>query len=350
MIILGIDTSCDDTSIAVLENDRVLSNVITSQDDIHRSWGGVVPNLARRAHQENFPRVYALAFKRAGITEEKLDAIAVTKGPGLAISLEVGLEQAAQLAQRLNKPLYAINHMEGHLLSGLALSKNNQGTPHQNVAFPAMGLLVSGGHTEIILMKDFGEYEVIGQTVDDAIGEAYDKVARMVGLGYPGGALLAKFASNTKPSELKLPIAMKQSGDLNVSYSGLKTATRHALHKLTGGDLASLTKEQTHEIARAFQDAALSTILFKVEKAVKLHEPKTFFLGGGVAANTELRSKLRQLLRPYDIPLVFPRTKKLCADNGAMIALTAFLATQRGVKPNKLDELDRIPYWPIGAQ
>lgn len=349
MIILGIDTSCDDTSVAVLRDDKVLSNIITSQDDIHRSWGGVVPNLARRAHQENFPRVYALALKRAGILENEIDVIAVTKGPGLAISLEVGLAQAAELSVRLKKPLYAINHMEGHLLSGLALSKNNRGTSYQSVDFPALGLLVSGGHTEIILMQNFGEYEVIGQTVDDAIGEAYDKVARMVGLGYPGGALLAKLASTTEPSDLKLPTAMKQSGDLNVSYSGLKTATRHALHKLTGGDLSSLTKEQTHEIARAFQDAALSTILFKVEKAIKLHQPKTFFLGGGVAANTELRSKLRQILRPQRIPLVFPRTKKLCADNGAMIALTAFLAIKRDVKPNKLDELDRIPYWPINA-
>lgn len=349
MIILGIDTSCDDTSIAVLQNDIILSNIVTSQDDIHRSWGGVVPNLARRAHQENFPRVYELALKRAGIIESQIDAIAVTKGPGLAISLEVGLYQAQELAARLNKPLYAINHMEGHLLSGLALSKNGVGAHYQTITFPALGLLVSGGHTEIILMKAFGEYEIIGQTVDDAIGEAYDKVARMVGLGYPGGALLAKLASQTPSGELKLPTAMKQSGDLNVSYSGLKTATRHALHKLTGGDLASITKEQTLELARAFQDAALATILFKVEKALKLYEPKTFFLGGGVAANTELRSKLRSLLRPRGIPLIFPRTKKLCADNGAMIALAAFLAMQRGVKPNNIDEFDRIPYWPIGA-
>jgi N6-L-threonylcarbamoyladenine synthase len=348
MILLGIDTSCDDTSIAALRDDQILSNVITSQDDIHRSWGGVVPNLARRAHQENFPRVYKLALKRAGITEEEIDAIAVTKGPGLAISLEVGIENAQQLASRLNKPLFAINHMEGHLLSGLALSKNGVGSHHQNVSFPALGLLVSGGHTEIVLMKAFGEYEVVGQTVDDAIGEAYDKVARMVGLGYPGGALLAKLASKTPTSELRLPTAMKQSGDLNVSYSGLKTAARHALHKLTNGDPASLTKAQTHELARAFQNAAISTVLFKVEKAIALYKPQTFFLGGGVAANTELRTKLRKILRPHSIPLVFPRTKKLCADNGAMIALTAYLAILRGIQPNKADEFDRIPYWPIG--
>jgi N6-L-threonylcarbamoyladenine synthase len=242
-----------------------------------------------------------------------------------------------------------MNHMEGHLLSGLALNKNGGGTLYQNIDFPALGLLVSGGHTEIILMNAFGQYEIVGQTVDDAMGEAYDKVARMVGLGYPGGALLAKLAQKTPNSSIKLPTAMKQSGDLNVSYSGLKTATRHALHKLTNGDLTSLSKEQTHDIARAFQDAAIDTILFKVKKAIEIYQPKTFFLGGGVAANTELRAKLRKLLRPNNIPLVFPRTKKLCADNGAMIALAAFLAIKRDVPPNSLYELDRIPYWPITA-
>ncbi len=350
MILLGIDTSCDDTSIAVLENDCVLSNIVASQDNIHRDWGGVVPNLARQAHRENFPRVLQAALKRSGKILTDIDAIAVTRGPGLAISLEVGLDEAKKLALELKIPLYTVNHMEGHLLSGLARSKNGTGNRAQDVVFPALGLLVSGGHTQILLVKNFGEYEILGQTVDDAIGEAYDKVARMLGLGYPGGALLARLAEKTDTASFQLPIAMKHSGDLNVSYSGLKTATRHALHKLTGGQPETLTAEQTMEMAHAFQEAALGTILWKVGKAVEMYRPKTLLMGGGAAANVPLRRRLRTLLKPYGAKLIVPRNKKLFADNGAMIALAAYMAIQRGLPPSPLDAIDRLPNWPITAE
>ncbi len=343
MILLGIDTSCDDTSVAVLHNDRVLSNIISSQDDIHRDWGGVVPNLARRAHEENFQKVYELALKRAGIAEDQIEAIAVTYGPGLAIALGVGIDKAKELAARLSIPLYAVNHMEGHLFSPLAKSKNDRGTSWQILPFPLIGLLTSGKHTEIVLVKNFGEYEVLGQTLDDALGEAFDKVARMVGLGYPGGSLLAKLALEGNPHAYKLPIPMKGTPDFNVSYSGLKTATRRLLHEMTHGQPETLTKAQILDVAAVFQDAALETILWKLGKALEKYPVKHVLLGGGSAANVTLRKRLRTLAKKHGAQVFTPRNKKLCSDNGAMIALAAYLGIRHGKQPSDPDCVERAP-------
>lgn len=347
MIILGIDTSCDDTSVAVLKNDQVLSDIISSQDDIHRDWGGVVPNLARRAHEDNFEKVYRLALKRAGITEDQLEAIAVTRGPGLAIALGVGIDKARELSARLSLPLYGVNHMEGHLFSSLARTKLGNGFSWQSLSFPCLGLLVSGKHTEIVLVKGIGEYEVLGQTVDDALGEAFDKVARMVGLGYPGGSLLAKLALEGNAKAYSLPIPMKHSGDLNVSYSGLKTAVRRLLYEITDNTPDALTKDQLIDLAAVFQDTALTTILWKFSQALKQHPVKHILLGGGGAANIELRRRLRTLSREAGCQLHVPRTKKLCSDNGAMIALAAHLGIENGRQPEAPEAIERLPQLPL---
>lgn len=349
MIILGIDTSCDDTSVALLRDDCILANIVSSQDDIHREWGGVVPNLARHAHETNFERVYQTALRRAHVALQDIDALAVTLGPGLAISLEVGLKKAKQLAEELSIPLYAINHMEGHLLSSLARTSTGRGTKLSDLSLPFLGLLVSGGHTEVILANALGSYEVLGQTVDDALGEAFDKVARMLGLGYPGGAALAKLAQQGNPSAYTLPIPMRGSGDMNVSYSGLKTATRNLIYEITDTHPDELTKQQIVDIAATFQQAALKTILLKMEKALIAHPVKDVVLGGGVAANLELRKQLRSLAQRYGAKLHVPRQKKLASDNGAMIALAAYWRIQHGFPPSSLNELDRQPQLNIAG-
>lgn len=343
MIYLGIDTSCDDTSIGVVQNGRVLANIISSQDAIHREWGGVVPMLAKRAHEAEFPRVYKLALQRAGLLETDLDAIAVTYGPGLAPALEVGVTLAQELATRLQKPLYGVNHMEAHLLSVLAQTKTGKnGQIADQVQFPVLGVLVSGGHTEMALVHGFGQYEIIGETVDDAFGEAYDKVARMLSLGYPGGALLARLADQGNPKAFPLPTAMRQSGDLNVSYSGLKTATLKLVKTETENGEKTLSLTQIQNIAASFQEAALKTLLGKVEKALQAHpEIQAVWLGGGAAVNTQLRKRLRQLAMKNGLKLSTPYTTKLCRDNGAMVALVA--AIHEHIPMQKVEKLDRVP-------
>lgn len=347
MNVLGIDTSCDDTSVGLVEDYRVISNVISSQDAVHAEYGGVVPMLAKRAHEENFPQVLRLALQRAHVTPQEIEVIAVTRGPGLAPALEVGVTQAQRLAQAWQKPLLAVNHVEGHLLSALAQSKNGRnGWQPQASDFPLFGLIVSGKHTEIVLIHDWHSYEILGETVDDAIGEAYDKVARLLGLGYPGGTLLARFAQEGNPRSYPLPTAMRQSGDLNVSYSGLKTASLRLVRELTRDHTELLTKQQILDIAASFEAAAHETLLYKLQKAWEQHpEIRHLLLGGGVAANTALRQKLRQMARRFNAQVHVPYTKKLCRDNGAMIALAGYLRYQHGWTPG--GAIDRKPQWSL---
>lgn len=343
MIVLGIDTSCDDTSVGVLRDGRVLANVVSSQDEIHRDWGGVVPNLARRAHQENFPKVLQTALKRAQVSLSDLNVIAVTQGPGLAVSLEVGITQAKELTLTLNIPLVAVNHMEGHLLSPLIASRNDRAPLQiEEVTFPALGLLASGNHTEIVLIHELGRYEILGETVDDAFGEAFDKTARLLGLGFPGGAILSRMARQGNPDAAALPLPMRNSGDLNVSYSGLKTAVRHLTTEISGGDISSLTQSQVADIAAVFEKAAVGTILLKFRRALEAHPVRQIFLGGGAAANLLLRSELRKIAKTAGAKVYTPSSRKLCSDNGAMIAFVGWLKAQRGEFASA-DMLDRIP-------
>jgi N6-L-threonylcarbamoyladenine synthase len=349
MNILGIDTSCDDTSAAVLTDWQIRSNIIASQDALHRPWGGVVPNLARQAHTENLPIVWAEALQTAHLAETAIDAIAVTRGPGLAIALETGLQFAWELSQQLRKPLYAVNHLEGHLLSSLISldqSDATQFTPEQ-LTFPALGLLVSGGHTEIILLAALGKYTVLGETQDDALGEAFDKVARLLGLGYPGGAALARLADSGHDAAYPFPIAMKHSGNYHVSYSGLKTAASRLIAELTKSG-ASLSESQKADMAASFQQAAVSTILYKVEKALDAYPVQHLLLGGGAAANQQLQSRLRQLESRTGVHIHIPTHPDLFRDNAAMIAAAGNRQILTGETPVQThDQLDRLPRWRI---
>lgn len=346
MIFLGIDTSCDDTSVGITQNRQVLANIISSQDDLHAPWGGVVPNLARRAHQSNFPIVLQNALQQAQITFEQIDAIAVTHGHGLAIALEVGLEEAKKIAQQNQIPLYAINHSVGHFLANFAQLPNQEDTspnPDQ-LKFPVLALLVAGGQTQLVKITNWGKYEIIGETVDDALGEAYDKAARLLGLPYPGGAHLAQLAKQGNPQAYQLPRPMRQSKDLNVSYAGLKTAFLRLMRSITA-EPQNLNQPQKADLAASFQAAALETILIKTKQALEQTKYHHLFLGGGVAANQQLRQQLTELTQAHQLQFHYPPSLKLCQDNAAMIALAGWFAhhyqTQAPIQ--NIDQLDRQP-------
>lgn len=345
-LILAIDTSCDDTSIAVVQNHRVLSNVISSQDEIHREFGGVVPILAKRRHEAEFDRVLNLALLRAKVSQEDVTHVAVTRGPGLAPALEVGIARAQQLGQQLGKPVLGINHLEGHLWS--AAAKRRTGTNGWSFTakdFPVLGLVVSGGHTEIYWVEGVAQYTHLGGTVDDAFGEAFDKVARLLGLGYPGGAALADLADRGDKTAHKLPRAMRQSGDWNVSYSGLKTAMYRLVMETNQNGEKTLTATEIQNLAASFQAAAVETLTKKVEKLLLERQPKHILLGGGAAANKQLRLTLRQLAKKVNATLHVPHTSRLLRDNAAMIGLVAELRLEAGLAFST--ELDRLPRWPL---
>lgn len=343
MIILGIDTSCDDTSVGIVDNTTVLANVVSSQDAIHAEWGGVVPNLAKRAHQENFPVVYQQALQEAGIQENELDAIAVTYGHGLAIALEVGILEAKKLAARLHKPLIAINHSEGHILANCGSERDGTGgLTLEDFRFPVLCVLVAGGQTQLIRMKSFGNYEMLGQTLDDAIGEGFDKAARLLGLPYPGGAKLSELAAHGNQDAYPLPRPMRGSGDLNLSYAGLKTAFLHLVSRVKL-ESVELSNEQKADLAASYQHAALDSLLLKIEKALQAESFGQILLGGGVAANRVLQQRLADLAKKYNLTLHVPYSRKLCTDNGAMIALAGYFHAMEKDFVENLELLERDP-------
>ncbi len=368
-LILAIDTSCDDTSVAVLRGRCVLSSVVSSQTELHKKWGGVVPDIARRAHQENIGHVYLEALKRARVTEAELDFIAVTYGPGLAIALEVGVNFAKELVYRLKKKLVPINHMEGHMLASLILNKNGKGSvglSEEDSIFPALGLLISGNHTEIVLAKGLGDYEVIGETVDDAAGEAFDKVARMLDIGYPGGPILTLLAgraskkwsdavagrgerTDQKPlpeiaGRFGLPIPMMRSGDMNFSFSGLKTACLYKMKDLR----TRYTKDTdwSYDFAREFINAISRSLSFKLKKALKLHpEIKSVIIGGGVSNNIYIVREIGALVRSTGKRFFVPALKYR-SDNAGMIGIAAYYNITRKkywVEGEEILAVDRKP-------
>lgn len=331
MKILAIDTSCDETAAAVTKNTKIISNIIWSQASLHASFGGVMPSLAQRLHRERIDWVVNKAIINSKLQINNCDCIAVTVGPGLAIALEVGISKAKGLALKYNKPLISANHIEGHLLSPLAQPSTINHQP-LTIKFPALGLVVSGGNTQLILIKKIGQYEVLALTVDDALGEALDKAARLLGLGYPGGAILEKFARLRKASagqaRYNLPIPLANDKVKNrFSYSGLKTAMCRLIQKEK-----PLTKEKICDLAASFQNVAFDHILNILSYQIN-SQPLAIshlLLGGGVANNNLLRSKLRKLLKPHGIILHTPYSKKLCGDNAAMIGIAAYFKAQRG--------------------
>ncbi len=336
--ILSIETSLDDTCAAVTRGLRVISNVVSSQTSHHAAWGGTVPDIAKRLHKEWLPKVVALALKKAG--NPKLDAIAVTRGPGLAPSLEQGIAYAKLLANQSNLPLIAVNHMEGHLLSSFAQTKNGtRGLPVP--LYPALGFLISGGHTELVLMRGLGDYQLLGATLDDAAGEAYDKVARLLLLGYPGGPILADMATRGTP-KYHLPEPMTTRADLNFSFSGLKTAARQYLER----EKPKLTKEFIQDFAASFQAAVFKHLMKRLRRGIDLHTPQMLLLGGGVVSNIALRDTTRALAKEYGLPVYYPYTKKLITDNAAMIGVAAYYQYQRGdfTDPASLDRLPNLNF------
>ena len=340
--ILAIDTSCDETAAAVTEGVRVLANVIASQTDLHRQYGGVEPRVARRAHQKLIEPVIEEALQRAGTGIEEIDAFAVTYGPGLAIALEVGVAQAKELAQKHQKPLIAVDHMEGHLLSAFAQNKDGD---HgiSNPQFPGLGLLVSGGHTELVLMGGFGEYQLIGQTLDDAAGECFDKVARILELGFPGGPALAKLAGEGDERAYDLPVPMKKSGDLNFSFSGLKTACLYLKQK---GKIRR-PKDQAN-LAASFERAAVAHLTDKLREALLKHKPKMILIGGGVINNRRLQKEILKEAGHFGIPVHLPFSNDLLTDNAGMIGVAAHFKARRGEFVEDSGKLDRVPNLSLG--
>jgi len=346
-IILAIDTSCDDTSVAVLRGRCVLASVISSQIELHKKWGGVVPDIARRAHKENIESVYQEALKKARVSEAEIEFIAVTYGPGLAIALEVGLNFAKALAYEQKKKFIPINHMEGHMLAAFILNGKAKGSikkNKENELFPALALLISGNHTEIVYARTLNEYEILGETLDDAAGEAFDKVARMMNVGYPGGPIITLLAGRAdkkwsdalsglnerdekKPiaevaGRFGLPIPMMRSKDLNFSFSGLKTA---CLYKMKG--LREKYKKDTdwsYDFAREFINAVSRSLSVKLSKAIKLHPNiKSVFIGGGVSNNKYIVREMGALVRKSGKKYFIPEIR-FRSDNAAMIGIAAY--------------------------
>lgn len=351
MIILSMDTSCDETAVAVVENTKILSNIIWSQASIHAKFGGVYPSLAQRMHQERIDWVVKRAIKTSKLDIDNLDFIAVTIGPGLAPALEVGINKAKELAIKLKKPLVSINHIEAHLLSPLITANNKQKTKHiLKSVFPAFALVVSGGTTQLIYAQKVGYYKILAQTMDDALGEALDKGARLLGLGYPGGAVLEKFAKEGDLSIDPLPIPMLgREREGKFSYSGIKTALSRKVIDIKNKK-GSLTKTDIHNLALSYQNSAFTHLVRVTTSQIKNSnlKAKNLLIGGGVGANKELRKRIRKMCKELGIIPLFPYSNKLYGDNAAMIGVTAYLKIKNNnLKPKKIEQIERMPRYSI---
>ena len=315
MTILGIETSCDETACSIIDLEgNILSNVVASQIETHAPYGGIIPELASRAHIVNIHKVVEEAIQLANVSINELSAIAVTNGPGLAGSLLVGVNFAKGLSNSLNIPLIGVNHLEGHISA--CFVENEKFNFSKNEIFPCIALLISGGHTELILMNDYDSYKLLGQTRDDAVGEAFDKVARILGLGYPGGPIIENWAKDAVRKDYVLPRAWLKN-DEEFSFSGLKTASKNlAYEKIYNNDLSNdQIKEEISEIAYAFQLSAADVLLTKSMNVAKKHGCKKILVSGGVAANGFIRNSFENA----EIESVFPE-RRFCTDNGLMIA------------------------------
>jgi N6-L-threonylcarbamoyladenine synthase len=317
MLVLGVETSCDDTAAAVLTGDRaILSNLVSSQDAVHRPYGGVVPELASRQHLGHILPTLNRAIETAGVGLKNIDGIAVTYGPGLVGSLLVGLSVAKGISLRWGIPFVGVNHLEGHLLSIFL---------EHEVAFPYIALLVSGGHTLLYVVRDFGDYLYLGGTRDDAAGEAYDKVAKMMGLGYPGGRVIDQLAKKGDPQAIRFPRARIKKGSYDFSFSGLKTAVWRYLN-----DRGTLQGENHKaDVAASFQEAVVDMLAATTIRAAREQGMERIVVAGGVAANSRLRDRLKQEASADGAAAYFP-SAAFCTDNAAMIALTGQVWLRRG--------------------
>ncbi len=316
-IILAIESSCDDTSAAVLVNENILSNIVATQE-IHNQYGGVVPEVASRAHQQNIIPVVDVAIKKAGIKLKDLDAIAVTNGPGLMGSLLVGVSFAKALALSLDIPLINVHHMEAHVLAHFI--------DEPRPSFPFLNLTVSGGHTQIVLVKDYLDMEVIGSTLDDAAGEAFDKSGKILGLGYPAGPLVDKYAKSGIP---RYPFPEPQMKELNFSFSGLKTSIANFISNNLKQD-PEFINDNLADICASIQDRIVSILINKLKKAVKQTSIKEIGISGGVSANSGLRSAIISIGLELGWNTYIPKFE-YCTDNAAMIAIAARYKYEAGI-------------------
>jgi len=344
MLVLGIETSCDETAAAVVrDGKRILSDVVVSQIDVHKEYGGVVPELASRKHIEAISPVVEQALKRAGVTAREIQGIGVTRGPGLIGSLLVGIAAAKGMALSLNVPLCGVHHLHGHLFAAFL--------ERDDIAFPFMGLVVSGGHTSLFHVRAPFQIDLVGRTRDDAAGEAFDKVAKLLGLGYPGGVVIEERARGVDPGELAFPRALMDGDELDFSFSGLKTAVLRHVEERFGvkrrNDVPGsfrplvpreLTDEDTpaiREIASAFQTAVVEVLAAKGMRAAERYDSPKLVVCGGVAANGALRERMAVEGRRRGIEPVFPSVR-LCTDNAAMIAARAELLLAAGMADDLL--------------
>ena len=321
MIILAVETSCDETSVAILKDGKeVLSNVVLSQIDIHKVFGGVVPEIASRNHIKYLTTVFDEALEKAKVTPNEIDLVAVTEGPGLIGALLIGINAASAFAYANSIPLIGINHLHGHIY---AASIDNE------IKFPAIILLISGGHTELIYAKDHFDFEIIGQTYDDAVGEAYDKVARVLGLSYPGGPIIDKLAQEGK-AIYNFPRPVMDSGDLNFSFSGLKSSVINFVHNNRQKNIELDVKD----VSASFQEAVIDVLINKTKVAIEKHPVKQLIIGGGVAANKGLRRRVFEEIP--NVEIIIPKMQ-YCTDNAAMIAAAAYYKYKKdGPLPNYL--------------
>ncbi len=333
MRVLAIETSCDETGVAILEGSSfadsfsftVLGEALLSQAELHRDYGGVYPTLAKREHEKNLPAILAEALKKAGMKEPAdVDAIVVTSGPGLEPALWTGITFAQDLAKKWRKPLFASNHMEGHLVASLVQDGLLSG-----ISFPILALLVSGGHSEFVRVDDWFKYSIVGQTLDDAVGECFDKVARMLGLQYPGGPEISRLAKHARDNDLPqstaaLPRPMIHTDNCDISFSGLKTAALYALRDM--GGIETLSENDKAAFAREFEDSVAEVFVHKARRALVETGASMFALGGGVAANKHLREALADAIKK-DFPDVEIRVPdpSMTGDNAIMIAQAALL-------------------------
>lgn len=313
--ILAIESSCDDTSAAVLMNDKVLSNVVATQA-IHKEYGGVVPELASRAHQQNIVPVVHQALAKANIDKKQLSAIAFTRGPGLMGSLLVGTSFAKSLSLGLQIPLIEVNHMKAHILAHF-INEETMKAP----SFPFLALTISGGHTQIVQVNDFFDMKIIGQTLDDAVGEAFDKSAKILGLPYPGGPLIDKYAATGDPYKFDFPIPNVK--DLDFSFSGLKTNILYFIQKQTKAD-PDFIKNNLEDICASIQNTIITILMKKLKKAVKQTGIKEIAIGGGVSANSGIRNILTEAQTKYGWNTYIPKFE-FCTDNAAMIGIVGYL-------------------------
>ncbi len=331
--ILGIESSCDETAASVVKNGReVLSNVINTQIDIHKKYGGVVPEIASRKHIENIDMVIDEALKEAGKTLDEIDAIAVTNGPGLVGALLVGVSEAKALAYAKGLPLVPVHHIRGHITANFLA--------HKDLEPPFVCLVASGGHSHIVNVKSYTEFEVLGRTRDDAAGEAFDKIARVLGLGYPGGPLVDSLAKEGNPKAIDFPRVKMDKDSLDFSFSGVKTAVINYIHKLeqNGEEI------NRADIAASFQDAVTDALCEHTIEGAKRVGAKTIAIAGGVAANSNLREKMTKECEKYGISVVYP-PPVLCTDNAAMIAAAGYYSYMEGVRADL--DLNAIPNLPL---